>query len=195
MKKYLFLTLMLSCVVNAQISLASLEGTNQRLQNHYYQDIENFLEPLAGTYLYQQGGRTFKIMLNKKVYSSQNDIYYQDMLIGGYQYNDGNIQIDLLNDLENNFANGRSHVVHFAYIKSGPAPGCWSCVPSQKWMTGLITDPLAKSIDKIFLIPHLVNGQAAIRILINHEMRWDYGDNPTAPIHYPIGEELILLKQ
>lgn len=196
MKKYIFLTLLFSGIVNAQVSIANLEDTHNRQPHVYYSDSQNFLGPLAGTYLYQEAGRTFKIVLNKKQNSNRYNTYYQDMLIGGYQYNDGNIQIDLLNDLENNFACGCSHVIYFQHIRTGPAPGCLSCTPNQKWMVGVIADPVANSADAIFLIPHIVNGQAAIRILINHEIRVNFGNNPTASIHYPIGgEEFILLKQ
>ena len=52
----------------------------------YYRDTQGLLNPFEGTYVYSQGGKMIKIVLQKKEMSSTNDRYFEDLLIGEYQY-------------------------------------------------------------------------------------------------------------
>lgn len=65
--------------------------------NTYYKDIGNRLDPFVGTWIHNEGGTYIKIVLVKKVKFPVWQ-YYEDTLIGGFQYKkDGVEKINTLN--------------------------------------------------------------------------------------------------
>jgi hypothetical protein len=69
--------------------------------NSYYKDINNELNNFEGTWLYTNGSTSLKLKLVK---STQyfNGSFYEDLLIGGYQYiKDGVEKINTLTDANN----------------------------------------------------------------------------------------------
>jgi hypothetical protein len=52
---------------------------------YYRKDLNNILNQFEGTYLYTNGNKSFKIVLVKKI-KQYNSSYYEDLIIGEYQY-------------------------------------------------------------------------------------------------------------
>ncbi|MFN7013808.1 MAG: DUF6705 family protein [Bacteroidia bacterium] len=169
------------------------------LTGKYYKDLNNTLNNFTGTYLYTNGATSFKIILQKKIESSINDRYKEDILIGSYQYVENGVEkINVLNDINNNYPNGWKYNIHGNDILVGPMLGCTDCGVNEKWISGTIIDrlPNGGGPATLFIRKVMVGGQEAIKIWIYMEM---YAVAPGTPpinsIAYPIGEEFILIKQ
>lgn len=87
---------------NAQSPVVDLEAwRGQTPANFYLQDVYGVLNPFEGTWLYTNSGTTLKITL-KKITLSFNGLYYEDLLIGEYQYiKDGEELFNTLSEIDN----------------------------------------------------------------------------------------------
>jgi len=167
-------------------------------QGYYYKDFNNTLNQFEGTYLYTNGNTFFKIILQKKVQSNYNDYCQEDILIGAYKYVENGItKVDVLNDINNIYADGWDYKISGNFILTGNTLGCTDCSLNEKWIRGSIEDPVSGSVDTLFIRKVTENGQEAIKIWIYHQMGHRNADEPvtTNSISYPIGEDFILLKQ
>lgn len=68
---------------NPVIDLSDRDG--ERNVGAYYKDMNFVLNPFVGTWLYTNGNDTLKIVF-KKIVQNYNTKYYEDFLIGEYQY-------------------------------------------------------------------------------------------------------------
>ena len=139
------------------------------------------------------------IILQKiKVQSNYNNYCQEDILIGSYKYVENNItKVDVLNDINNTYSDGWSYYIHGSNILTGNTLGCTDCDINEKWIEGSIEDLVSGSIDTLFIRKVTVNGQEAIKIWIYHQIPMTVvgEDALQAPISYPLGEKLVLLKQ
>lgn len=169
------------------------------LSGKYYKDINNTLNNFTGTFLYTNGSTSFKIILQKKLQSSVNGRYKEDILIGGYQYIENGLEkINVLNTINENHANGWNYNINANSILTGQTLGCTDCSANEKWIKGLIDDPLPNGggAATIFIRKTMMGSQEAIKVWIYMEMYVaEPGEEPITSIAYPIGEEFILLKQ
>ena len=76
----------------AQSPILSIDelGRNN-LNNAYYKDLNNELNPFEGTWLYANGNTSLKIVLVKKPMYF-NGKYYEDLIIGEYQYIENGVE-------------------------------------------------------------------------------------------------------
>ena len=205
--KKIFLILAISSIFSCKAQRGSFYETvgledssvEYALTGKYYKDLNNTLNNFTGTYLYTNGATSFKIILQKKTESSVNDRYKEDILIGGYQYVENGVEkINVLNDVNNNYANGWNYSINANNILTGQTLGCTDCRANEKWLRGLIDDPLPNggSAATIFIRKIMVGGQEAVKVWIYKSM---YAVAPGTPpinsIAYPIGQEFILIKQ
>jgi hypothetical protein len=73
----------------------------ENTKNAYYKDINNQLDNFEGIWLYTNGNTSFKIKLVKSI-KYFNGKYYEDLLVGGYQYIKGGVEkINTLSDANN----------------------------------------------------------------------------------------------
>ena len=176
-------------------SIQSLEGRSSREFGVYYKDLNNFLNTFEGMYRYTNGATSFEIILQKKILSSANAYYYDDMLIGGYRYVENGVEkVNVLNDLNNNYPNGSQYKIYGNGIRTGKRL-CPECEPNEKWLYGTIVDPVSHSVDNLYIRKTVVNGEPAIKIFILHELYARSSDAPPIPISYPLSQEIILIKQ
>ena len=76
--------------------------STSEVPNRYIKDISNLLDPFVGTYIYNDGTKILKIVLQKKTMSLRYN-YYEDLIIGEYQYiEDGVEKSNTLYKLSNN---------------------------------------------------------------------------------------------
>ena len=90
----IFVLLLLSINCKAQSPIIDIiDDDGSEVNGAYYKDVNNLLNPFEGTYVYTSGSTTLKIVLVKKVlqYNSQ---YYEDLIIGEYQYKKYGVQIE-----------------------------------------------------------------------------------------------------
>lgn len=86
-----------------------LDDDGSALSGAYYKDVNNLLNPFEGTYVYSNGNTTFKIVLKKKV-MQYNREYYEDLIIGEYEYTvNGLIVMNTLPEIDIVYNNQRQH--------------------------------------------------------------------------------------
>ena len=207
--KKLFLTLAIISIFSCKAQNSTFYETinldpqdrseDYALTGKYYKDINNTLNNFTGTFLYTNGTTSFKIILQKKLQSSVNGRYKEDILIGGYQYIENGIEkINVLNSVNDNHSNGKFHNLYANKILTGQTLGCTDCSANEKWLRGLIDDPLPNGGGSatIFIRKTMVGSQEAIKVWIYMEMYVATpGSAPINSIAYPIGEEFTLIKQ
>jgi hypothetical protein len=136
MKNIIFLFLILvifSC--NAQTPILSrYDNPNYgRTQNAYYKDINNFQDQFVGTWIYTNGNTTLKVVFIKKLMFYNNfdpKKYYEDVLIGEYQYIENGVE--KVNSLSNLNSNPLTYFDYNLYSSTkmtneSPYPPCDEC--------------------------------------------------------------------
>lgn len=132
MKKIIIATLtILSYGCKAQnpiFEITDLENTTQDIYGAYHKDTQNLLNPFEGTCIYTSGNTSFKIVLQKKLMSSMSGRYYEDLLIGEYQYVvDGIEKVNTLSQLNINYPNQSNHSITGNLIITQGDIGCMEC--------------------------------------------------------------------
>ena len=86
-KLFIILTIVaLSIQCKAQSPIVSLEDRRgTRVENAYYKDTNDLLNPFDGTWVLDDGVHYLKIVFQKKTMVHTGN-YYQDLLIGEFQY-------------------------------------------------------------------------------------------------------------
>jgi hypothetical protein len=167
----------------------------------YYKDLNNNLNPFVGIYTYTNGTKTFKMELRKMIHSSVNNIYFEDMIIGAYEYKDGNTIIaSTFDNLNNgNFIDGNNFKLKASNIFIGDWPGCDVCTTNTHWMSGRIRATTYVGSNEIRFKKVVENGQEALRVLI---MAGGVSSVPEGqpkpiqpPLNYPCCEEFVMIKQ
>ena len=166
----------------------------------YYKDIDNILNPFTGHYKYINGSTSFEIVLQKMEMSTIfNNRYCEDMLIGAYKYiKNGNVVIDELNNLNNNYINGHEYIIDGNRILTGQYLGCDDCAANEKRVVLSIMEPDTKQFYDLFIRKITHNGQEAIKIFLYLDSMTritKVGDPPLPPVQLPVSQELILIKQ
>lgn len=86
------LIIFLNSVNSQQLALNQINVNNMR--NNTFVDSDSDLEPYVGTWLYEEGSTSFKIVLQKKTNSYNPDLNsYFDVLIGEYEYIENGVTI------------------------------------------------------------------------------------------------------
>ena len=196
MKKILF-TLVLNLylnIANAQYtSIQNIDGWTQSLENAYYQDTNNLLNPFVGHYKYEWNGVVFEIKLQKRE-AFFKGFNYHDILIGSYKHVINNeVQIDVLNDINNNHQYPHNYFIYGNEIITGKNRDCLDCDDQEKWVILSIKDPESGGVNKIYLRKITVNGQPTLRVFIYPVTRVrNVNDPPFLIPKYPFGVSLDL---
>lgn len=111
----LFIITLSSC--KAQIVNIDNEIYN-RIPNVYYKDINNQLDRYVGTWLYTNGATSLKIIIQKKHYAfNPSNNFYEDLLIGEYQYIENGVEIvNTLPRLQDISISSRNHFICGNYL-------------------------------------------------------------------------------
>ncbi len=152
----------LHCVAqNTIIDIPNWNGENNP-PNFHLKDVNHILDNFVGTWLYTNGTTSLKIVLEKREHVLKGN-YYEDILIGEYQYRDITNNTDLFNSLPNLQAALPSEYYHKIFGNYMPTTITPFDNPSPIRRVDLhFHDNIAGSI-KIQKIT--VNGQNAIEIL------------------------------
>ncbi len=182
----------------AQYQIMDLEDFNgHRITGVYYKDLQNFLDPFVGTYLYTNGNKSLKIVLQKKIMSKPSDnSYAEDMIVGAYQYIvDGQEKSNTLNRLNMVESSGdRYPISGNSEIIEGD-PGWIGFLPGEKGLNLGLSENFTHNWAVIFVRKTVVNGQQAIVAEILWQMQTgEVGKPKPLRASFP-GGEYTLIKQ
>lgn len=195
----IFVLLLLSINCKAQSPIIDIiDDDGSEVIGAYYKDVNNLLNPFEGTYVYTSGSTTLKIVLVKKVlqYNSQ---YYEDLIIGEYQYIKDGVQIvNTLSEITTTYLNQRNHKIEGNLIvdKNYRVWKCTSCSLTENRLSTQIEDVVSERFAELVLRRTTEGGQEVMKIKITNISRViEIDDQPTAPdFALPTGE-FTLIKQ
>jgi hypothetical protein len=206
MKNTIIIILMFlaTIVVKAQSPIIDFEDYkpvtltgNSRVNGAYYKDTKNQLNAFEGNYIYTNGTTTLKIVLKKMMSTVPTNLYYEDIIIGEYQYIENGIEkVNTFSkfNITSPFK-GTFHTISGNLLLTGTQLGCPDCATSEKRLNvGFVDTPShSNSRPQIRIITS--GGKSAIKFSFHWETRaHKEGDPPlTSPI-LPSGE-YILIKQ
>lgn len=195
----LIVLLLLSINCKAQSPIIDIiDDDGSEINGAYYKDVNNLLNPFEGTYIYTSGSTTLKIVLVKKVlqYNSQ---YYEDLIIGEYQYIKDGVQIaNTLSEISTTYLNQRNHKIEGNLIvdKNYRVWKCTSCSLTENRLSTQIEDVVSERFAELVLRRTTEGGQEVMKIKITHVSggTYDSTTGPPAEFALPVGE-FTLIKQ
>ncbi len=169
----------LSCKSQTQIiDVQNYDGKD--IAGAYYKDINNVLQPFVGEYLYTNGSTSLKIVLRKKTMSTPyNNKFYEDLIIGGFQYiENGQEKANTINELNFfTYTNGWKYSINGNTILTKGDPPCKNCIIGEKALRlGLIDN--ATDNWAVCAVRRIIQaGQPAIEIFVYWQgpKAWAYG--------------------
>ena len=163
----------------------------------YYKDTQNLLSPFVGTFVYTNGKTSFKIELKKKEMSSMNNVYYEDLIIGEYQYIENGVQkVSTLGSLMFSHPDAWSYTIRGNFIIEGKELGCDECADTEKRLRISISDRPIKRVGDMDIRKIIHNEQQAIEVKLWWDFDWRRreGDPVIQPARIPSGT-YIMIKQ
>ena len=161
---------MLTHFLNAQSPIIDLEDYSfgNRIEGAYYKDVNNYLDPFVGTWLFTDNNTSLEIVITKLEMVNAGTIY-KDGLKGEYKYIvDGVEKINTLNNTEVTTSGfGGSHI-----IRNNKKPNCNDCTENERRVSLIISD-YERELAATFTLKQItVNGEEGLRGFI-------FGGNPT----------------
>ena len=197
MKKILIIILFV-IKASAQTPVIELDSWNGDITaGMYIKDSPNTLNQFEGTWLYTDGNTSLKIVLVKKIKDGDVVSYFEDILIGEYQYIENGVEkfnsLSNLNIVHSNVYNSHNIVGNHFHTYRSPFN---EVTPGEKILKLHFTDNCGGSL---YVRKKMVGAQQAIQIyreLPSIMSVSEPGDPPqgTIPLIKPI-VEFTLLKQ
>jgi hypothetical protein len=160
-----FILLFVNC--NAQIIDLDHQGAYRHYpQGAYFKDINGYLEPFKGTFLYTNGNTSLKIVLDVKI--KDNGRYAEDVIYGGYELKVNNTVIcnTLPETLPSNTYAGNYYIYGNSTLLNDSHPPCTTCVQNEKRLYLSIKDTQCDFYRKLIIKREVVNGQVQINATI-----------------------------
>lgn len=156
------LLLALSCKAQSPI-INNLDWDGIDIPNSYLKDTNNDLNNFEGTYVHTSADTIFTIKL-RKIEMEFTGVYFEDMLIGEFEYKIGNNT--LFNTLSNFNTNYQDQSLHYLkgwrILKNTSLPPCSNCAPNEKRVSiGIFDSKLASSF---ILKRTTVSGNQALQV-------------------------------
>ncbi|WP_370897223.1 DUF6705 family protein [Chryseobacterium gossypii] len=173
MRKTLSLiTIILISLLKSQTSTIDIQDDYLNQPDGFYRkDTNNLLDSFTGTYLYTNGNNNFKITLVKKLMQF-NGRYYEDLIIGEYQYiENGTEKINTLSQLDTVYNNQRKHSIAGNHIITNNNTRLWPCPqcnPNEIRLDLGIMDTFSQRSARLFLRKIIVNGQQVLKVKISN---------------------------
>lgn len=199
-KVQIIIITLITFLSNAQNPIIDLSESRFGQPDGYYKkDVQNLLNPFEGTYLYTSGNTSFKIVLVKKI-QQYNGEYYEDLLIGEYQYIVNGIErVNTINEISTVYNNQRVHNIDGNQIVDNNFRmwKCPTCPTNEKRFHGSIRDASTNRYARITMRRTNESGQEVMKIKISHVMRGNMvldGQPEDPDFSLPQGE-FTLIKQ
>ena len=197
--KIIFITL-LAIHCKAQTPIIDVIGTRMDQPDGYYvKDINSLLNPFDGTYIYINGTTSFKMILVKKV-QQFNGRYYEDLIIGEYQYIENGVEkANTLSQINTVYNDQRSHNIdgNFVVNNNFREWKCPLCDPNEKRLSLSIRDAATDNYAHIGMRRTTESGQEVMKIKISHVSAQSYNvDTQPIPTNFSLLlGEFTLIKQ
>jgi hypothetical protein len=183
MKNILFsLTLLLSSI-SCKAQTIDLYGPEDygEISGAYYKDINGFHNQYVGTWLYINGNTSLKLVFqtrNHMAYNTSRVSYFEDVLVGEYQYIENGVEkINTLNNLNNQITD----MYDYNLLSIGcvwfpnTRPQCPECLPNEKRLQMVLAEPSRRTIDGLFnsfvLRAFTENGVQKLKVWFVNESR------------------------
>jgi hypothetical protein len=192
--KILILLLSLKCFAQSPVrDISEMTGTIDT-SGIYYKDTQNLLNPFVGTFVYNQNGKMLKIELRKKIQSFWYN-YYEDLIVGEYQYIENGVEkINTLNNLNTFQQNGLFYSISGNLLLNYNNL-CDDCMVGEKHLYIGLAESLTSNLATMDFKVTRVNGQPALRVWLYWHMKTHIAGTPQTPnASFPQGE-YIMLKQ
>lgn len=184
---------------NAQIIDLENRGSYRHYPDGaYFKDINNFLDPFTGAFLYSNGNTSLKIVLLKRI-NEFNGGYSEDIIYGGYEYKVNGLTV--INTLPENFpANTFSSKYYINgnwYLLNDSYPPCSTCAPNEKRLFISIRDTQCSFYRDLIIKREVISGQVQIKATIMPlgTVVYKYNEpDPVISFALPAGE-YTLIKQ
>lgn len=168
MKKILFIALLSFINCKAQSPIIDLEtpGFLPKTRNAYYKDVDNYLSQFTGTWAYNNGNTTLKIVIQKKSMKLMPGGYFEDRLIGEYRYvKDGVEKVNTLPNLDVDYEDPYKHrIVGNLMLGKMGNPLCFDCSDTDRKVVRLyFVDPITH-LDAELYLRYIGNNQLKIYI-------------------------------
>ncbi|WP_293893605.1 DUF6705 family protein [Flavobacterium sp.] len=198
MKNIIKLLFLFTITVSCKAQTIDIQNDNgDEIHGAYYKDIQNVLDPFVGTYIYTDGTTSLKIVLQKKIMSSMNNYYYEDLIVGEYQYIKNGTEIaNTLSRLAINRADGTNYSIHGNNIITNSSGICPECAPNEKAISLGFVDDLTDNVTDSFIVRRVIEGgQPAIKIIILWAISGHLKGTPSSPEPNIPGGYYTLIKQ
>lgn len=165
----------------------------------YRKDINNLLNKYEGTYLYTNGNTSLKVTLVKKNHQ-YNGRYYEDYIIGEYQYILNGIEkINTLNQINTIYNNKKKHKISGNTIiyNNFRMWKCPQCSANEVRLFTTISDPISNRFASFMLRRTILNGQEVMQAKIS-DVSSIISSNPLLPtqIEFSLPKgEFTMIKQ
>lgn len=204
MKNILLLLIILSSIsIKSQSVIIDIEESGLGQSKDYYKkDINNLLDPFQGTYIYTNGIKTFKIVLQKMI-KQTNGYHFDDMIIGEYQYLENGIEkANTLSNIDIIYAHQSvNHGISGISLlwNNSRLWKCPQCNPNEKRLGATIRDKISGRRADFLMRRTVVNGQEVMQVKIyNITTEAINVDDPSTfnepPFALPTGE-FTMIKQ
>ena len=161
----MLLTLSLGC--KAQTEIIDILDRGKKLidTGHYYQDTNNLLNNYEGIWVFSQGNQYLKFVLVKKI-SHFNGSYYEDVIIGGYQYKvNGMTLVNTLSDINSDYNNSIQYSLSArGFLFNDSNPPCPECEPDEKRLMMSFSETASDLRGRIYARRMNVAGQEVLKI-------------------------------
>ena len=196
----ILVVLLLSINCKAQSPILDISDSGTGLPNGYYlRDNNNLLNTFEGTYQYTNGNTILKIVLVKKI-QQYNQEFYEDLIIGEYQYIENGIEkINTLTEINNVYIEQRFHKIDSNFLVNNNFKlfPCLDCFLNEKRLYASILDPSTNSYTDIVIRKTIINGQEALKInIINFKKGLTIVNGIATESNFSLPlEEYVLIKQ
>lgn len=200
MKKIQILAILfITFLSNAQNPIIDISQSRFGQPDGYYmKDLNNLLNPFEGTYLYTNGNTSFKIVLVKKV-QQYNGRYYEDLIIGEYQYIENGIEkVNTLPEINITYNNQGIHNISGNLIVDNNFRmwKCPACPVNEKRFHGSIMDATTERYAYITMRKTNELGQEVMKIKISHVAGVALVEGEPLPPDFSLPQgEFTLIKQ
>ena len=196
----ILVVLLLSINCKAQSPVLDISDSGTGLPNGYYlRDNNNLLNTFEGTYQYTNSNTILKIVLVKKI-QQYNQEFYEDLIIGEYQYIENGIEkINTLTEINNVYIEQRFHKIDINFLVNNNFKlfPCLDCFSNEKRLYASILDPSTNSYADIVIRKTIINGQEALKInIINFKKGLTIVNGIATESNFSLPlEEYVLIKQ
>ncbi|WP_395043006.1 DUF6705 family protein [Flavobacterium sp.] len=186
MKKTIIIILsILSIGCKAQTEIIDIldRGEKRLGPDQYYQDTNDLLNTYEGVWVFSEGTQYLKFILEKKV-SHYNGVYYEDVIIGGYEYKvNGVTLVNTLLDINSNYTYSIQYSLSAdGFISSDFFPLCPECDSNEKRLMMSFSEPSSDLRGRIYARRMNIGGQEVLKIkLQGSSNKYQIAGNPPQP--------------